>query len=1092
MEFGDLVARPVEALGKFAIGNAVKERISQRAQLGLGPGATGGTGADFDRALLRVRAGQGIGILAGLALLGGAILKLDSGDLGEIEKLFAIPVAEVQPAIDTGHDATRNWGAIGQADDHQPTGNQELCEQGRQHGEALNHGFAGCHRQSDGAMTASLSLTLSACLGMCIYRRRLVHAASSPDVSRIATTTGPLPCMPDPILAVIDGHYFAYRFFFGMPSLAGPGGRPTGVVYAFAKLIKELKANPAITHVVCAFDIGESFRHQVFADYKAHRDPMPPDLAKQLPEVERILAANHVPVIKAEGYEADDVLFCLARSGSAAGFEVRLLTKDKDVDQVLSDRIRTWDPGKGELRGPAELLKEKGIRPDQVVDWLSMVGDAADNIKGVVRVGAQTATKLLAEHGSLDAILAAVDTMKGKLQENLREFQPRLASVRHLITLVDVPGLPPLDAYRLDRTTPIDPTPYQDSGFTLARFGLGSAEGTVAVTAAAPPHAPAVAAVPRTEAYRILALADLPALVAQLRSAGRFAIDTETTGLDPHTAELVGISFACGEDDGRGAAYLPLAGIDGATVAWAEAKPILAPLLTDAAVAKVGQNIKYDWRIFAHHGIEILGYVGDAMLASWLLDPARESHGLDFLTEHFLGEPKIPTSAVVDFKAGQTMAQVAVATVARYACEDAQCTWRLTHLLEAKLEATGLREVYRTQEVPLALCLAQIEHAGLAVEREALATSERHLRGMLTQIEAEIRTHAGADFNPASPKQIAALLFDKLKLPVMTSTKSGPSTDATVLEALRPHHELPGLLLDFRGLSKLVGTYLSKLPEYINPATGRIHTSLRQTGTETGRLSSEQPNLQNIPKKRDLGREIRAAFAPGPGRVLIAADYSQIELRILAHLSGDPTLREAFAANVDIHRFVAAQVHGIEAAAVTPAQRNAAKAVNFGIIYGQTAFGLAGQLGIPRGQAQDFIDGYFNRFATVKAYINRVVEDAKSCGHATTMAGRRRAVPMLASGNRNDRLHGERIALNTTIQGSAADLIKRAMLRCSTALPTGARLVLQIHDELLVEADTACAESAATALTTAMTGAWTLDVPLVAEARTGRTWLDVS
>ena len=898
--------------------------------------------------------------------------------------------------------------------------------------------------------------------------------------------------MPEPLLAVIDGHYFAYRFFFGMPPLAGPGGRPTGAIYAFANLLKDLRENPVLTHIVCTFDTGDSFRHTVFPDYKAHRDPMPPDLAAQLDGINAVLAANHVPVLRANGYEADDVLFTLARQGEAAGFKVRLLTRDKDVDQSLSERVQTWDPGKGVLRGPAELVAEKGIRPDQVVDWLSMVGDTADNIKGILRVGPQTATKLLAEHGSLDAVLAAVDTLKGKLAENVRDFIPRAQSVRDLIRLVEVPNLPPLDAFAIDRTTPIDPAPYVACGFALARFGL-TAQGTAAMNTAAPPLVPAVpATAARPEPYRTLTLDELPALVEGLRAAGRFALDTETTGLDPHSAELVGISVACGDDEGRGAVYIPLAGTEAPTIAWADAKPILAPLLEDPAIAKVGQNIKYDWRVFAHHGVTVQGYDGDAMLASWLLDPARESHGLDHLTEHLLNEPKIPTSAVVDFKAGQTMAQVPVATVARYACEDAQCTWRLVHLLEGQLKTAGLLDVYRTQEVPIALCLARIEHAGLAVDRATLATSEAHLRGMLEQIEREIHVHAGPDFNPASPKQIAALLFEKLKLPVISSTKSGPSTDASVLEVLRPYHELPGLLLDFRGLSKLVGTYLAKLPECINPATGRIHTSLRQTGTETGRLSSEQPNLQNIPKKRELGREIRAAFAPGPGKVLIAADYSQIELRILAHLSGDPTLAAAFAQNTDIHRFVAAQVHGIDAAAVTPAQRNAAKAVNFGIIYGQTAFGLASQLGIPRGQAQDFIDGYFNRFATVKAYINRTVEDAKSCGFARTMAGRRRAVPQLMSGNRNDRLHGERIALNTTIQGSAADLIKRAMLRCEATLPAGAHLVLQIHDELLVEADEAIAPAAATALTAAMTGAWTLDVPLVAEARTGRTWLDVS
>jgi DNA polymerase-1 len=899
--------------------------------------------------------------------------------------------------------------------------------------------------------------------------------------------------MPDPILVVIDGHYYAYRFFFGMPPLSGPGGRPTGVSYAFAKLLKDLHDDPAITHWACTFDTGDSFRHQVYPEYKAHRDPMPPDLARQLPDVERVLAAFGMPVLRAPGFEADDTLFTLARRAESDGCAVRLLTKDKDVDQALSARVCTWDPGKKLLRGPAELTAEKGIRPEQVVDYLCMIGDTADNVPGIMGVGPKTAAKWLAEHGSLDQVIAKADTLSASKAAAVRDFVPKLALTRDLILLREVPGLPACAELAIDRARTIDTAPLAELGFALARLGLAyPAAGAVPAASSAPPLVPAQAPEPATEPYRILALADLPAEIERLRHAGRFALDTETTGLDPLDARLVGISLACGEDGGRGAAYLPLAGTDGATVAWADARPLLAPLLADPAVRKFGQNIKFDWRVLHAQGAEVAGYDGDVMLASWLLDPSRASHGLDHLTENLLGEPKIPTSAVVDLKAGQTMDQVPVATVARYACEDAQCTWRLGQLLEARLAEHRLLEVYRTQEVPLALCLARLEHAGLGVDREALAASERHLAGYLAQVEADLRRQAGEDFNPASPKQVAALLFGKLGLPVISSTKSGPSTDAHVLEALRAHHELPDLLLQFRTLSKLLGSYLTTLPGYISAVSGRIHTHLRQTGTETGRLASDQPNLQNIPKKRDLGRDIRGAFAAPAARVLIAADYSQIELRVLAHLSGDAALCSAFHAGADIHRFVAAQVAGVDEAAVTPAQRNAAKAVNFGIIYGQTAFGLAQQLGIPRGQAQAFIDGYFNRFASVKGYINRVVEDARACGYATTMAGRRRFLPQLASGNRNDRLHGERIALNTTIQGSAADLIKRAMLRCEAMLPAGARLVLQIHDELLVEADEAVAEAAATALSAAMTGAWQLDVPLTAEARRGRTWLAVS
>ena len=898
--------------------------------------------------------------------------------------------------------------------------------------------------------------------------------------------------MSAPILAIIDGHYYAYRFFFGMPPLTGPGGRPTGVTYAYANLLRDLKNNPEITHWIAVFDTDRSFRNDLDPEYKAHRDPTPEALSMQFPDVLRLLAATGCPTLSRDGFEADDVLATYAKQAAAAGFDVRMLTRDKDVDQVLSPQIRTWDPGKGILRGPPELFAEKNIRPDQVVDYLSMIGDTSDNVAGITGVGPKTAAKLLAQYESMAAVLAHVDDLKGKLQENVRNFIPLADHTRRMITLVDVPDLPALDTLAINRAFPIDTEVYTGFGFSVAKFATKNELKSAAPSDTAAP----VVVAAEDESYRLLTLADLPAYLEELRRVGRFAIDTETTGLDPHTADLVGISFACGTAQGQpnpnAAAYLPVRAPDHACTPWAELQALLKPLLEDPSIKKIGQNAKYDERIFLHHGIAVQGYDGDPMLASWLLDPGRESHGLDFLSQSFLGVTKIPTSAVIDLKAGQTMDSVALATVMRYACEDAQCTWRLAQVLEAKLAENQLLTVYRDQELPISRVLAAIEHRGIGVDRQVLADTQAHLQQYLTQVEADIRRHTGPDFNPASPKQVAQVLFERLKLPVITSTKSGPSTDATVLEALRQYHELPDLLLQWRSLSKLIGTYLSKLPEHINPVTLRIHTNFKQTGTETGRLSSDHPNLQNIPKKRDIGREMRAAFMPKPGRVLIAADYSQVELRVLAHLSEDPTLIAAFMQNADIHRFVAAQVNHCDEAAVTPAQRNAAKAVNFGIIYGQTAFGLSSQLGIPRGEASRFIDDYFARFSSVKAFINRTVEEAAMRGFASTMAGRRRHLPQLVSNNRNERMQGERIALNSTIQGSAADLIKVAMLRAHQMLPPGAHLILQIHDELLVEADEASASIAAAALTDAMTGAWKLAVPLIADARIGRTWLAVS
>jgi DNA polymerase-1 len=891
--------------------------------------------------------------------------------------------------------------------------------------------------------------------------------------------------MPAETLALIDGHYYAYRFFFAVPqSLTGPGGRPTGVTFSFANLFLSLRTNPLITHWACVFDdTTDSFRAEIDKEYKAHRDPMPDSLRDQIADCEELCAATRVPMIKVPRYEADDVLATLAKRAANEGLDARICSKDKDVDQVLSDRISTWDPGKDELRGPTELLAEKGLTPKQVIDYLCMIGDSSDNVEGIKGVGPKTAIKLLGEYGSLDAVLKNVGKLKGKLKENVEAFIPHREKTIDLITLRDVPGLPDLSALRIDRDYPGDEAVYAKFGFSRARFF------------------PAVALPQKTGTrFHIVSLASFKTWLAGVRAQKhpRIAIVAETTASDPLVGELVGLSFAAGvpvdgtEASDREAVYLPFQGIDHKTVKLDDALPLLRELFADKAVGKIAHDAKQLVRLLERHAIKVEGLDGDPLLASWMLDPARESHQLDFLVKMFLGEEKTPSATPLVPRGQPALAQVAVAATAELACEDAQCVWRLAKALEPKLEENSLQRAYREQELPIARCLARVESAGIGVDREVLASTQRHLEAYLEQVMAQIRRTAGPTFNPASPKQIAELLFEKLKLPVITKTKSGPSTDASVLEALRHQHELPDLILQYRALSKLIGTYLTRLPDYIHPLTGRIHTHFRQTGAETGRLSSDQPNLQNIPKKSDLGREMRGAFIPAKGCVFIAADYSQIELRVLAHLSGDPTLKAAFAGDVDIHRFVAAQVNGVAEAAVTPQQRNAAKAINFGIIYGQSAFGLSQALGIPRAQAAKFIEDYFARFAKVRAYIDATIAEAASRGWSETMAGRRRYIPQLGSGNKTERMQGERIALNSTIQGSAADLIKRAMLRADAMLPAGSRLVLQIHDELLVEAEEAAAKSAANALREAMIGAWKLDVPLVAEARTGRTWLEVS
>ncbi len=884
--------------------------------------------------------------------------------------------------------------------------------------------------------------------------------------------------MPEPsTLVIIDGHYYAYRYFFGMPALTGPGQRPTGVTHAFALLFKTLREHPQVSHVALVLDHRDkNFRHDIYPDYKAHRDPMPDALRQQIPDVERLAAVSGVPLLCHAGFEGDDVIATLAQAGEQLGMDVRICSKDKDLSQVLSDRVHVWDPAKDELKGPVELLAEKDIRPDQVVDYLCMIGDSADNVPGIKGVGPKTAVKLLTQFGSLEALLANTDQLRGKQRENVEAFRDRVDLTRRLITFAEVPDLPSIDS--LVKTTQLPEEArsfYEELGFSIAR------------------HFPIIHGQASEGAdYHILSATDLPAFLDRLRAAGRCAVDTETTDLDPHRGRLVGISFAAGLDGPRSAAYLPLLAAPGETVVdWQEVQALVAAFMADPAIAKVFQNAKFDLQFLRAAGAPVAGLDGDPMLASWLLDPARDSHGLDQLTRTILGEEKIPTAAVIDLDQGQTMAEVPVAVVARYACEDAQCTWRLAQVLEAELAQHALDTVYREQEIPLAAVLADMEYRGIAIDPDVLDAKRHHLEAYLDQVDKDIRAIAGKDFNPASPKQIAAMLFTKLGLPVIRKTRSGPSTDVNVLKALRDHHPLPGLLLQHRSLAKLLSSYLRTLPEHINPVTGRIHTHLRQTGTETGRLSSDQPNLQNLPKRAELGRVLRAAFVPSPGHCFVAADYSQVELRVLAHLSQDPTLCAAFHQGADIHRFVAARVQGCDEQSVTPAMRQAAKAVNFGIIYGQSSFGLAQQLGITRAQAKDFIDEYFARFDRVKHFVETVVAQAKERGYVETLAGRRRHIRQLASSNHNERLQGERTALNSTIQGSAADLIKRAMLACAATLPDQAHLILQIHDELLVECPQEQLPAAISGLRQAMTGAWNLSVPLEADVRQGDNWLSL-
>ncbi|NRA40394.1 MAG: DNA polymerase I, partial [Planctomycetes bacterium] len=720
--------------------------------------------------------------------------------------------------------------------------------------------------------------------------------------------------MSDQICVIIDGHYYAYRYFFGMPKLLGPKQKHTGVTYAFTNLFKDFRENSSLSHIILVFDHKDpTFRHIMYPEYKAHRDPMPDDLRSQMPDIKKIAELSNIPVLSIPGFEADDVIATLAQDAAAAGMKARICSKDKDLDQIITEHISTWDPGKGLLRGAKELFQERGITPEQVIDYLSMIGDSADNVPGIKGVGPKTATKLLAAYETLENVLENTDQLKGKQKENIEAFIDKAEFTKKLIRIVRVPDLPSINTFKKSESIPEEAKFfYEELGFSVSKFF----PKTISSATTEKPD------------YLILNEQNLGDYLNNIRKHGSCAVDTETTGLDPLTAELVGISFAFGEgtgaNKGKAAAYLPLQASDNENcVSWEKVQAQIKDLLEDPQIGKIAQNAKYDIRVFLKHGIRLQGLIGDPMIASWLLNPARESHGLDFLTRSLLFEEKIPTSQVVDLKAGQSMAEIDVQTVATYACEDAQCTWRLAQLFANDLKKEKLLTVYHDQELPLVHCLAAMEQRGFQVHVEVLNEKQQHLEQYLDQCLVDIRAIAGDSFNPASPKQVAAMLFDELKLPVIRKTKRGPSTDAKVLEALRNQHELPDLILQFRTLSKLISTYLRTLPDFINADSLAIHTNYQQTGTETGRLSSDHPNLQNIPKKAEAGREIRAAFNARDNMCLLAADYSQIELRVLAHFSGDETMSQAFADGLDIHRFVAAQVNGVIEEAVTPSQRNA-------------------------------------------------------------------------------------------------------------------------------------------------------------------------
>ncbi|WP_022947636.1 DNA polymerase I [Methylohalobius crimeensis] len=888
-------------------------------------------------------------------------------------------------------------------------------------------------------------------------------------------------------LVLVDGSSFLYRAYHALPPLSNSRGEPTGAVYGVANMLRKLLETYPTPYFAVIFDApGKTFRNDLFEAYKAHRPPMPEDLKAQVGPLQELIEVMGIPVIVEGGVEADDVIATLVKQATAEDYHVVVATSDKDLAQLVGDRVML-DNTMSETRLDAAGVREKfGVPPERIVDYLALVGDTSDNIPGVPGVGPKTAAKWLNQYGSLDEVVAHAGQIKGKVGERLREHLDNLALGKRLATVHSEVTLDrrPADLRRRspDNVKLMECLKRFEFMTWLRQLDLPSTrDGDFAEAAAAD--------------YQEVRTADsLDAWLADLKGAPLFAFDTETTDLNYLDARVVGVSFAV--RPGR-AAYVPL-GHDYPDAPRQLDREVvlekLRPLLTADDVAKLGQNLKYDAHVLANHGIELKGIAHDTMLQSYVFNSTATRHDMDSLAMTYLGIKTTLYEEVAGKGAKQIpFPRVRLEQAVPYAAEDADITLRLHQALWPKLAAdTRLKRVYEEIEMPLVPVLVRMERIGVHVDRDELARLSEELKRRCDEIEEQVCCIAGEAFNLASPKQIQQILFEKLNLPVLKKTPKGqPSTSEEVLQQLAETYELPRLILQHRSLSKLRSTYSDRLPAQIHPATGRVHTSYHQAVTATGRLSSSDPNLQNIPIRSEEGRRIRRAFVAPRGCKLVAADYSQIELRIMAHLSGDASLLNAFAEGADIHRATAAEVFGVELEAVSSQQRRSAKAINFGLIYGMSAFGLARQLGVPRDEAQAYIDRYFERYPGVREYMERTKSSAYERGYVETIFGRRLHLPELKSRNPQRRQYAERTAINAPMQGSAADIIKRAMIDVDgwiRASGRGVKMIMQVHDELVFEVAEDRVEQAVAEIGGRMREAAELQVPLEVEVGMGDNW----
>ena len=923
---------------------------------------------------------------------------------------------------------------------------------------------------------------------------------------------------PNP-LVLVDGSSYLYRAFHAFPPLTNSAGEPTGAMYGVLNMLKSLISQVQPSHIAVVFDAkGKTFRDEMFEQYKSHRPPMPDDLRKQIQPLHDIIRALGIPLLVIEGVEADDVIGTLAVAASKANQKVLISTGDKDMAQLVDDNIMLINTMNNTLLDREAVIEKYGIPPELIIDYLALMGDSADNIPGVAGVGEKTALGLLQGIGSMAEIYANLDKVaelpirgakklgdKLLAEKEMAELSYRLATIKTDVALDITPEQLTLGASNNDQLTEYfgryefkrwlnevmngadsitnnneQPTKINHYQATPALAQDNSDEALPAIQ------------IDRSRYETLLTEADLNRWVEKLKQAKLFALDTETDNLDYMAANLVGISFAL--ENGE-AAYLPLQ-LDylGApkTLEKTTALSLLKPVLENPAIQKVGQNFKYDLTIFARNGIDVQGVAFDTMLESYVLNSTGR-HNMDDLAKRYLGHQTISFEEIAGKGKNQlTFNQIPLEQAAEYAAEDADVTMKLQQVLWEKLsKEPSLEKLFKEMELPLLGVLSRMERRGVLIDSDALFLQSNEITNRLSELEEQAYALAGQPFNLASTKQLQEILFDKLGLPVIQKTPKGaPSTNEEVLEELAFSHELPKVLVEHRGLSKLKSTYTDKLPQMVNPQTGRVHTSYHQAVTATGRLSSSDPNLQNIPIRNEEGRRIRQAFIAREGFTVVAADYSQIELRIMAHLSQDQGLINAFTQGKDIHRSTAAEIFGVALDEVTSEQRRNAKAINFGLIYGMSAFGLSRQLGIGRADAQSYMDLYFKRYPGVQTFMHDIREKAKAQGYVETLFGRRLYLPDINSSNGMRRKAAERVAINAPMQGTAADIIKRAMIQLDQKLQNDPdiAMIMQVHDELVFEVRSEKVAFYSELIKTQMESAADLVVPLIVEVGQGTNW----